>query len=71
METLEDNSIMPFGMHEGKKLEDVPAAYLIWLWNAGVKTEVKFPTARGALARYIKKNRGALEKEAPDSIMDK
>lgn len=30
---LEDNSPMPFGMYEGIRMIDVPAAYLIWLYD--------------------------------------
>lgn len=32
---LNDDSIMPFGMHKGKKMEDIPATYFIWLWSEG------------------------------------
>ncbi len=28
---MTDNDIMPFGMHKGKKLRDVPASHLMWL----------------------------------------
>lgn len=30
---MNDNSIMPFGKHKGKKLANVPAQYLLWLYN--------------------------------------
>lgn len=30
---LTDESIMLFGKHKGKQLEDVPDEYLLWLWN--------------------------------------
>lgn len=33
---LTDESIMPFGKYRGKKLIDVPDAYLLWLWDNGV-----------------------------------
>jgi len=26
---------MPFGIHKGKKLIDVPGKYLLWLYNEG------------------------------------
>jgi uncharacterized protein (DUF3820 family) len=32
---LHDNSIMPWGMHKGKKMANVPARYLIYLYNNG------------------------------------
>ena len=31
--TYTDNSQMPFGKHQGKRLIDVPAYYLLWLWE--------------------------------------
>lgn len=30
---LTDNDLMPFGKHKGKKLIDVPASYLLWLYE--------------------------------------
>lgn len=33
--TLNDNSPMPWGMHKGKKMANVPAKYLLWLYNGG------------------------------------
>jgi uncharacterized protein (DUF3820 family) len=33
MATLTDNSPMPFGVHKGEKMANVPAAYLMWLYN--------------------------------------
>lgn len=30
---LKDTDQMPFGIHKGKKMEDVPASYLMWLYD--------------------------------------
>ena len=30
---MDDNSLMPFGDHAGKKLKDVPDDYLIFLYD--------------------------------------
>lgn len=30
---MDDNDLMPFGKHKGKKLMDVPDDYLIWLYQ--------------------------------------
>lgn len=35
MKTMDDNSLMPFGKHKGEKMIDVPAAYLLWLYENG------------------------------------
>lgn len=32
---MNDNSLMPFGRHKGEKLANVPAAYLLWLYDTG------------------------------------
>jgi uncharacterized protein (DUF3820 family) len=33
MEKLTDESIMPFGKYKGYSMENVPASYLIWLYE--------------------------------------
>lgn len=32
---LSDSSLMPWGMHKGKKMANVPAKYLLYLYNNG------------------------------------
>jgi uncharacterized protein (DUF3820 family) len=52
---LTDNSPMPFGKFRGKAMIEVPALYLLWLYNKGCDhTEVK---------KYIQDNLDALNKE--------
>ncbi len=60
---LVDLSPMPFGKHKGKPLQDVPASYLLWLWDNGVKNEPWKP-----LHKYIKVSWDALLKDCPDYI---
>lgn len=56
---FDDNSIMPFGAHQGKKMANVPAKALLWhydnfrSWNAD-QLEVK---------KYIEENLDALKSE--------
>ena len=33
--TLNDNSLMPWGKHKGEKMANVPASYLLWLFDNG------------------------------------
>jgi uncharacterized protein (DUF3820 family) len=33
MTILNDDDLMSFGIHKGKKLIEVPDAYLLWFWN--------------------------------------
>lgn len=32
---MEDTDIMPWGIHKGKQMADVPASYLLWLYENG------------------------------------
>lgn len=39
---LQDHDPMPFGKYKGEKMEDVPASYLLWLYdNNKCNTQVK------------------------------
>lgn len=60
-EKLTDSDLMPFGKYKGSKMEDVPASYLLWLWN----DDVSHPGVRA----YIEDAMSALEKECPDTIV--
>lgn len=31
--TLSDNSLMPFGKYKNEKMANVPASYLLWLYD--------------------------------------
>ena len=52
-----DESIMPFGKHKGEKMANIPASYLLWLYeDSGF-------LADGLLKDYIKENLEDLKKE--------
>ena len=39
---MNDESLMPFGKYKGVKMANVPAAYLIWLYeNANIDNKLK------------------------------
>lgn len=57
---LTNNSKMPFGKHSGKKMIDVPAEYLIYLYNNGLEA--------GSLKSYIEEWREELEQEIKDNL---
>ena len=46
---------MPFGKYQGKKLIEVPAQYLLWLYNQGCD--------HPGLKHYLNDNLEALKKE--------
>jgi len=52
---LTDQSLMPFGKHQGEKLVNVPARYLLYIFE-------NF-TLHDNLRAYIKKNKDVLEAE--------
>lgn len=60
---LSDESPMPFGMHRGKRMEDVPASCLLWLWEEGHWDKP------GPLHDYIANALTALMKEKPDFVV--
>jgi uncharacterized protein (DUF3820 family) len=64
MSALTDSSPMPFGKHRGKRMEDVPASYLLWLWDDGHWQQP------GPLHEYIKESFAALMKECPDFVVN-
>lgn len=59
---LEDDSQMPFGMHKGKPMSEVPARYLHWFWTEG-DADKDHP-----VMDYIRRNLSALKKEYEDGI---
>ena len=63
MRKLSDTSPMPFGMHQGKPMRDIPCAYLHWLWCKGKRSNKVC-----AVADYIRRNLDALSKENEDAI---
>jgi uncharacterized protein (DUF3820 family) len=53
---MNDSSLMEFGIHKGKKLIDVPASYLIWLYDND--------KCSWALKEYIRENMDVLKSQA-------
>lgn len=67
MRELQDTDPMPFGIHKGKPMQDVPANYLFHLW-----TKLGFENNHFSdVADYISRNLSALESEYPDGIWSK
>ena len=61
--TLKDDSLMPFGAHKGKRMEEIDAKYFHWLWTNGMKESKISP-----VADYIRRNLSALQLEYKDGI---
>lgn len=71
---FDDASPMPFGKHKDEPLVDVPARYLVWLWNDGLKDDygrsnqhregmAEWMEKKALLANYIWNCKEALEQE--------
>lgn len=59
---MNDESKMPFGKYKDTKLIEVPASYLLWLYEQDdFKIAVTGP--KGDLRRYIEENMDVLKKE--------
>lgn len=41
MRKLEDDDLIPFGQHKGKRMIDIPANYLLWYKSNGSPGNVK------------------------------
>lgn len=54
---LQDNDPMPFGQHQGKAMVNVPAKYLLYIYNKG------WCSAWPAVSAYIQDNMEVLRKE--------
>ena len=55
MAKFTDETRMPFGKHKGGQLINVPASYLIWLYDNQMRN--------GALKNYIEDNLDVLRQE--------
>lgn len=63
---LTDECKMPFGKHAGKKMEDVPADYLLWLYDElnADHSKSRFNDREGKWVRiYIRENLDVLHHE--------
>ncbi len=58
---MEDTDLMPFGMHKGKQMQDVPASWLLWFKNEPKSNN--FNSDRQAVLDYINYNMDVLKKE--------
>lgn len=56
--TLVDYDLMPFGKYKGRTMADVPASYLMWLWDNGCDNEL--------VKNYIHNSMDAIKQELGD-----
>lgn len=70
---MKDDDLMPFGKYKGRKMADVPAAYLLYLWDDEQtafwnEAKVEWPPAI-AVRGYIVQRFATLETECNDLII--
>lgn len=57
---MNDESLMPFGKYKGTSLGEVPASYLLWLYEGADHT------VTGPLKDYIKENLDVIKSQIED-----
>lgn len=57
---MSDTDLMPFGMHKGEMMEDVPASWLMWLRDNGSET---VRNMYAEVFNYIEENMDVIQKE--------
>lgn len=60
---MTDDSLMPYGKYKGKKMANVPARYLMWLYDNNKCSD--------AVLKYIIKNMQEIKEELNDELADK
>jgi hypothetical protein len=60
---LKDSDPMPWGMHSGTPIGEVPASYLHYVWTNGKQSDMRCP-----VADYIRRNLASLKMDHPDGI---
>lgn len=60
---LTDESIMPFGKHKGKEMANVPASYLLWIYDEWTLPNPRFGFVHKEVKAYIEENLDVLKKE--------
>lgn len=60
---LTDESIMPFGKHKGKEMANVPASYLLWIYDEWTLPNPRFGFVHQEVKAYIEVNLDVLKKE--------
>lgn len=60
---VNDDYIFPFGKHKGKKIANVPASYLLWLFDQPDFRKSTLPENK-QIYYYIQENQSLLEKES-------
>lgn len=63
---ITDQTPMEFGRHKGKRLQDVPAGYLLWWFEQKIGAREPLPrpgSFQAELLDYCRDNLACLEKE--------
>lgn len=67
---LDDDDPMPVGEHQGHRMEDVPAKYLLWCADQPFAKDPRWQPRWARVAAYVERNRIALEAEVDADAAD-
>lgn len=70
MNAFTDDDEITFGKYNGTKMKDVPASYLLWLWDNGLWKDNTASQRNDPVRLYIIENFNSLETECPDRIIE-
>lgn len=60
---LTDYDRMPFGQHKNEKMANVPAKYLLWLYDEWTQPNPRFGFVNKDVKAYIEENMDVLKQE--------
>lgn len=63
---LSDNDKMPFGKYKNVEMANVPASYLLWLYDEYTLPGPRFGFQNSEVKAYIKENLDVLKSEIKD-----
>ncbi len=64
---LTDESTMPFGKYKGEKMANVPASYLIWIYDEWTAPSPRFGFQNKEVKAYIEENLDVIQQEVKNS----
>lgn len=60
---LTDESLMPFGKYKGEKMANVPASYLMWIYDEWTLPNPRFSFVNKDVKEYIEENLDVIQEE--------
>lgn len=71
IEAFTHDDEITFGKYRGTRMGDVPASYLLWLWNNGMWKQDTLSQRNDPIRKYIVEHFNSLERDCPDIIIER